>query len=489
MLIVPVILSGGAGSRLWPVSREAHPKPFMQMPDGESLLEKTLKRVLAIKEIEKVLTLTNRAYYFQTVDEYKKVEYKKSKSNQTENTQASSESTVTLDYLLEPVGRNTAPAIIAAALSLVDCELENAIMLVLPADHLITPVSRFVTIVEQAALLAGTGKLVTFGVKPTVAETGYGYLKKGKALSVDYSFEVDAFIEKPDISKATEFLKSGEYLWNAGMFCFTAKNLLQEFEKHNSALLSEVKKSWLNRSTTQPTELAEKIFEKIKAESIDYALMEKSSNVALIECDFEWNDVGSWDSISKQHEVDEQGNTITAKSILFDCKNNYIRHSNRLIAGIGLNDLIIVDTPDALLVATKDKAQDVKKVVEYLKQIDHAAYQYHSTVHRPWGTYTVLEEGERFKLKRIVVKPGAILSLQKHHHRSEHWIVVSGTAETIIDGERKIVHVNESTFVPVGIKHRLLNPGLVDLVMIEVQSGEYLGEDDIIRFDDEYGRD
>ncbi len=479
MSVVPVILSGGAGSRLWPVSREAHPKPFMHMPDGESLLEKTLKRVLEIPNVKKVLTITNRDYYFQTVDEYQKI---------------SPADNISLDYLLEPVGRNTAPAILSAALSIIESDSEDAVMLVLPADHLISPITSFVNRVEKAVTLAQNKRLVTFGIKPTKAETGYGYIKKGQTALGESCYAVDEFTEKPNQATAQIFIDSGSYVWNAGMFCFSPETLIEEFEKHNSELLAQVRESWQHKEisqskSSQVTTLAKESFSKVASISIDYAIMEKSNQVSVVECDFNWNDVGSWDSISQQLESDEKGNYTDNQNILLDSENTCIRGSDRLIAGIGLKNIMIVDTPDALLVTNKDNAQEVKRVVETLKAIKHEAYKFHNTVHRPWGTYTVLEEGERFKLKRIVVKPGAILSLQSHHHRSEHWIVVSGTAVTIIGDEKKTVNINESTFVPIGVKHRLINPGVVDLVMIEVQSGEYLGEDDIVRYDDEYGRD
>lgn len=474
-MLVPVILSGGAGTRLWPVSREAHPKPFMRLPDGNSLLQKTLMRSLALDGVGSVLTITNRDYYFQTRDEYAAV---------------MPSPTVDFTYVLEPVGRNTAPAITMASLYLRHALGEDAIMLVLPADHIIDDHGRFNQAVEGAAALAARGELVTFGIRPVAAETGYGYIEQGRGNGdVAAAFDVTRFVEKPDRATAQEYVDSGRFLWNAGMFCFRADALLQAVEAHAPEVYQEARRCWdATDATFEPLELDSATFSAMPAISLDYAVMEKADNVSVVACDFDWSDVGSWDAVSALSEPDEVGNRLAGEAVSIDSRDLYIHSEGRLVAALGVENLIIVDTPDALLVADRDRCQDVKKVVDQLKRRGHEAYRLHRTVHRPWGTYTVLEEGTNFKMKRIVVKPGAALSLQMHHHRSEHWIVVSGTA-LVTNGDREyMVRTNESTYVPAGNQHRLSNPGVVSLVLIEVQSGEYLGEDDIVRFDDKYGR-
>ena len=482
--IFPVILSGGAGTRLWPVSREAHPKPFIRLADGQSLLQKTFLRALALPNVSTVLTVTNREVYFLTEDEYRAVD--------------TQEEQVTKSYILEPFGRNTAPAIAAAALHLLDTHGEAAVMLVAPADHLIADQNAYAAAVEQAAKLAQAGFLVTFGIRPDRPETGYGYIQAdvGAVLAIEcagYAHPVKRFVEKPSLATAQEYLANGNFLWNSGMFCFKASTLVAELRTHAPQLLAAVQAclSASNKTRGDRLELMELDaagFENCPDISIDYALMEKSSNVAVVACDIGWNDIGSWSALGDLIEADGNGNRIIGDVLLHDVKNSQIQGDGRLIGAVGVSDLIVVDTPDALLVAHRDRVQDVRKIVSQLKDSGHAAYRLHRTVGRPWGTYTVLEEGSRFKIKRIVVKPGASLSLQMHHHRSEHWIVVSGMAK-VVNGERELfVHCNESTYIPAGHKHRLENPGVIDLVMIEVQSGDYLGEDDIIRFDDRYGR-
>jgi mannose-1-phosphate guanylyltransferase/mannose-6-phosphate isomerase len=475
-MLIPVILSGGAGTRLWPVSREAHPKPFMRLPDGQSLLQKTLGRALCLDDVGSILTVTNRDYYFQTRDEFAGL--------------APGEE-ARFEYLLEPRGRNTAPAIAMAALYLRE-RLDDAQMLVLPADHVIADVEAFARAVTEAQRLAAGGYLVTFGIQPTRPETGYGYIERGAAIPGGGAdgYAVARFVEKPDLQTAQQYLDSGRFLWNGGMFCFAPEMLLRALEAHAPAVFEQAQACWQATATDiEPLELDRETFGAMEPISIDYAVMEKADNVAVVAGTFDWSDLGSWASVSDLVEVDESGNRISGEAVVLDSSNCFVHSEDRLVAALGLDDLVIVDTPDALLVADRERAQDVKKVVERLKADGHEAYRFHRTVHRPWGTYTVLEEGERFKIKRIVVKPGAALSLQMHHHRSEHWIVVSGTAEVVNGDDSYLVRTNESTYVPAGNAHRLVNPGILDLVMIEVQSGEYLGEDDIVRFEDRYGRE
>ena len=475
-MLIPVILSGGSGSRLWPVSREAHPKPFMRLADGESLLQKTFQRAAALENVAEILTVTNRDYYFKTKDDYAEVLH----------------SDLVTRYLLEPVGRNTAPAIALSALQIAEQHGQDALMLVLAADHLIENQELFNASVRQATALAVQGKLITFGIVPTEAETGYGYIECGTACDDQGSCEVANFAEKPSQEVALEFLHSGKHLWNSGMFCFRVGTVLDELRVHAPEVMNAAEACWKATQTDSElsyvTEINEASFVHVPDISIDYAVMETSDKVAVVPGDFGWSDIGSWGAMGELVPPDKLGNRVQGEAILVDSSNTFIRSEERLVAAIGLENITIIDTPDAILIANRDRLQDVKKVVQQLKLEEHDAYRIHRTVSRPWGTYTVLEEGERFKIKRIVVKPGAALSLQMHHHRSEHWIVVSGAAKVMNGDKELFVQTNESTYIPAGHQHRLENPGLMDLIMIEVQSGEYLGEDDIVRFDDIYGR-
>ena len=473
MKLIPTILCGGAGSRLWPVSRELHPKPFIRLADGQSLLQKAWLRGVAQPDVVETLTVTNRELFFKTEDEYREAagtQYKELANS----------------YILEPFGRNTAPAIAAATLHVAASHGKDALLLVLAADHLITDQLAFAQAVAQAMRLAAQGKLVTFGIQPETPETGYGYIEAD-------GNTVLRFVEKPSFDKAQEYLASGNYLWNSGMFCFSAGTMLHEMQLHCPNILAttraclEQSRRAQGKSHTQ-IELDPVTFGHVPDDSIDYAVMEKSKNVAVVPCSIGWSDIGSWNALGDLTAPDAQGNRIEGEVILHDVSNCYIQSKQRIVGAVGINNLIVIDTPDAVLVADRSRVQDVKHLYSRLKAQGHEAHRLHTTVHRPWGTYTVLEEGPRFKIKRIVVKPTASLSLQMHHHRSEHWIVVSGMAK-VVNGDQEIfVNTDESTYIPAGHKHRLENPGVVDLVMIEVQSGEYLGEDDIVRFDDIYGR-
>ncbi|RAU44335.1 MULTISPECIES: mannose-1-phosphate guanylyltransferase/mannose-6-phosphate isomerase [unclassified Pseudomonas] len=474
--LIPCIIAGGAGTRLWPVSREAMPKPFMRLADGESLLQKTFNRTSGLEGVESLLTVTNREVYFRTVDDYRLLNKRK----------------IHLDFILEPFGRNTAPAIAAAALHVQALHGDQAQLLILPADHLINDLEAFAAAVSDARALADDGWLVTFGLIPTRAETGFGYIEKGQALS-DKGYQVARFVEKPDSATATEYLNGGLHLWNAGMFCMRVDTLLQELETHAPDVLAAVRQCLPHCTSKEGSnelqlELDATTFALAPDISIDYALMERSQKVAVVPCELGWSDIGSWQAIRELATADANGNQCNGQVVLHDVSNCYIDSKKRLVGGVGLDNLIIIDTPDALLIADADRTQEVKLIAQELKRQGHPAYLLHNTVTRPWGTYTVLEEGKRFKIKRIVVKPQASLSLQMHHHRSEHWIVVSGMAR-VTNGDREfMLDTNESTFIKPGHTHRLVNPGVIDLVMIEVQSGEYLGEDDIVRFTDVYGR-
>lgn len=479
--VIPAILSGGAGARLWPVSREGHPKPFMKLADGESLLLKSYLRAAAVVdavgcEVTEMVTVTNRDYYFMSKDELAHARLGERYPGV---------------FMLESAGRNTAPAVAMAAQHVAQKFGRDALMLILAADHLIKDQARFAAAVADAVALAQGDKLVTFGVVPTGPETGFGYIEAGETIGRGRS--VVRFVEKPPLEKAVEYLATGDFYWNSGMFCFKAGVILDEMARHAPQVYAGAEACWLalqaaGQSDGKMLEIPSAHFEQIPDISLDYAVMERSTNVAVVPSDFGWNDIGSWSAVSELTVPDAANNRAVGEVIFVDSHNTYVQSEDRLVATLGVDNLIIVDTPDALLVAHPDKAQDVKKIVAQLKTLGHDAYKLHRTVVRPWGSYTVLGEGPRFKIKRIEVKPGASLSLQMHHHRSEHWIVVSGMAK-VVNGEMELfVGTNESTYIPAGHKHRLENPGVLDLVIIEVQSGEYLGEDDIIRFEDNYGR-
>jgi mannose-1-phosphate guanylyltransferase / mannose-6-phosphate isomerase len=470
MHLIPTILCGGAGSRLWPVSRETHPKPFIRLADGESLLQKAFIRGAKLAGTREILTVTNRELFFKTEDAYAEVNQSKTATS----------------FILEPFGRNTAAAVAAACLHVQKNFGDQALLLVLAADHLITDQAAFANAVEHACELAQQGKLVTFGITPEAPETGYGYIEsRGN--------EVLRFVEKPSLDKAKEYLKSGHYLWNSGMFCFTAGAMLEALNQYCPEILAATKtclassRNAAGEGFTQ-WQLDADTFDAVPDNSIDYAVMEKANNVAVVPCNIGWSDIGSWSAISDIAKADSKGNRIEGETLLHDVSNCYIQSQHRIVGAVGVDNLIIVDTPDALLVAHKTRSQDVKHLYAELKANGHDAHKLHRTVERPWGDYTVLDEGPSYKIKHITVKPGASLSLQMHHYRSEHWVVVSGIASVTKGEENYRVNANESTFIPVGTKHRLENATTEALIIIEVQSGSYVGEDDIVRFQDIYGR-
>jgi mannose-1-phosphate guanylyltransferase len=451
------------------VSRESHPKPFIRLADGQSLLQKAFLRGAQLPEVGEILTVTNREFFFKTEDEFRAV----------------NREGVFTSFILEPVGRNTAAAIAAASLRAAEKD-QAAMLLILAADHLITDQPAFVDAVNKAMALAEQNMLVTFGIRPNAPETGFGYIEaEGN--------KVLRFVEKPDEATARGYLESGRFFWNSGMFCFKAGVMLEEMQVYCPDILAAVRLS-LNESRKaegknfSQCELDPECFAAVKEDSIDYAVMEKSGRVAVVPCDIGWSDIGSWNAIGELVAADVNGNRVEGEALLHDVSDCHVQSQGRIIGMVGVSGLIVIDTADALLVADKRRAQDVKHLYAELKGLGHEAHKLHRTVYRPWGTYTVLEEGERFKIKRIEVKPGASLSLQMHHHRSEHWVVVSGMAKVVNGDVERLVATNESTFIPAGHSHRVVNPGVVELVMIEVQSGEYLGEDDIVRFEDVYGR-
>lgn len=479
-ILIPVVLSGGTGSRLWPVSREDHPKPFMKLSDGQSLLEKTYRRASNLLGVERrgnkanLLTVTNRDYYFMSRDELEK-------------------SGASGSFLLEPCGRGTAPAIALAAHRISDIFGPDALMLVLAADHLIADEVNFAMAVREAVQLAVAphNLLVTFGIKPASPETGFGYIEAGE--EIRGGFKVNAFVEKPNAEKAASYLDAGNYFWNSGIFCFSAGQFLKQLELYTPELSNPARACWHEMQAEglkdlTMIEIPEKPFQAFPNISVDYAVMEKSNEVAVIPSDFGWSDIGSWSAVQDLIAPDEDNNRASGEAIFVNSVNTFVQSDSRLVATVGVSNLMIIDTKDALLVANSSHAQDVKTVVSLLKQKNHESYKIHKIVSRPWGAYTVLEEGVGFKIKRIEVKPGASLSLQSHKHRSEHWIVVKGQARVLNGESEVIIFANQSTYIPAGHKHRLENPSEEDLVIIEVQCGEYLGEDDILRFEDNYGR-
>jgi len=471
--LVPVILSGGAGTRLWPVSRRAHPKPFMKLVDGESLAEKTFRRALAVSDNGPVLTVTSRDYYFYTRDLYDEVAG-------ADHDHA---------FLLEPIGRNTAPAIALAAHFLSERIGPEALMLVLPADHLIRDEDQFRVAVHSAAGLAARGYLVTFGVHPTQPETGYGYIRRGTAIAGSDGFEVAAFVEKPDEATARAYVDSGDYDWNSGMFCFAAGTYLEALRRHAPEIAATAEQCWQKMERDQrPLEIPLEAFGACPSNSIDYAVMEKADNCAVVAGNFGWSDIGSWKAMAELYESDAAGNRIHGRAVLVETRDCFVKGDKRLIAAVGVTGLVIVDTGDAVLVADRERAQDVKEVVSQLSDLQDMAADYHQTVYRPWGNYSILEDADDCKVKRLVVKPGQVLSLQKHHRRAEHWTVIRGVAKVRIDDEEFLLRPNESTYIPVETRHRLENPGTEDVHLIEVQTGDYFGEDDIVRYEDIYGR-
>ena len=474
-MIVPVILSGGAGTRLWPVSRSAYPKPFMRMADGRSLLYKTLDRALRLADGGTVLTVTGRDYYFLTRDEYA--------------THADADLD-RLPFLLEPIGRNTAPAILLAALYVLDQCASDATLLILPSDHLIRDVDAFAADVQRAAKIAADGWLVTFGIQPSAPETGFGYIRMGAAVEGSEGREVAAFVEKPDQATAESYLLSGDYTWNSGMFCFRADALIAAAQKACPDVLAAARACHASESgQASPVEFSREAFIAQPDISIDYAIMERAERVAVVPAKFDWSDIGSWKAISEiEVETDAAGNRVQGDAVVVESRNCYIQSDARMVAVVGVENLIIIDTGDAVLVADRDRAQQVKTVVERLRESNHPAAALHNTVHRPWGSYTILEDRDDCKVKRLTVKPGHVLSLQLHNRRSEHWTVVDGTAKVRIGEREFLLNANESAYIPMNTVHRLENPGQRDIHLIEVQCGDYFGEDDIVRLEDRYGR-
>ncbi len=464
--MIPVILSGGSGTRLWPLSREAYPKQFLPLVDDDSMLQATWRRVAPLASAAP-LVVANEEHRFMVAEQLRQV------------------GCTPAAILLEPVGRNTAPAIAVAALQ-ATARGDDPLLLVLPSDHVITDADAFRQAVQMAATAAGEGKLVTFGIVPSGPETGYGYIRAASGQGVR---AVAQFVEKPDAATATDYVASGDYFWNSGMFLFRASVYLAELERHQPAMLAACRAA-LDAATRDAdfVRLDKTAFTACPSDSIDYAVMEKTTDAAVLPISVGWNDVGSWSALWDVAEQDGDGNAHHGDVLAQDCRNTLAWGSGRLLALLGLEDVVVVDTADAVLVAHKDRVQDVKGIVATLKANGRSEPSWHRKVYRPWGSYDSIDMGERFQVKRITVKPGAALSLQMHHHRAEHWIVVSGTGRITRGDEVLLLSENQSTYIPLGVKHRLENPGQVPLELIEVQSGSYLGEDDIVRFEDVYGR-
>ncbi|MDY0955991.1 mannose-1-phosphate guanylyltransferase/mannose-6-phosphate isomerase [Stenotrophomonas rhizophila] len=463
--IVPVILSGGSGTRLWPVSREAYPKQFLPLVGEDTMLQATWKRVAQVAGAAPIV-VANQEHRFMAAEQLR-------------------ECNVTPQALiLEPIGRNTAPAIAIAALQAM-ANGDDALLLVLPSDHVVRDEKAFHEAVEQAAAAAQTGKLVTFGIVPTAPETGYGYIKAAAGQGVR---AVERFVEKPNLETAEQYVRSGEYFWNSGMFLFKASRYLAELEALQPAILA-ASRAALDKASRDSDfiRLDADAFAASPNDSIDYAVMEKTADAAVVPLDAGWNDVGSWSALWEVSDKDASGNACHGDVIAVDCRNSYA-YGSRLIAMVGLDDVVVVETDDAVFVGHKDRVQDVKEIVARIKRDGRSEAAAHRKVYRPWGAYDSIDNGARFQVKRITVKPGATLSLQMHHHRAEHWIVVSGTAEVTRGEEVILLTENQSTYIPLGVTHRLKNPGKLPLELIEVQSGSYLGEDDIVRFEDQYGR-
>ena len=465
-MLTPVIMAGGSGSRLWPLSRSLYPKQFLALNDDETMLQKTLLRLSGLT-VENPVVICNEEHRFIVAEQLREIDQQGA-------------------IILEPIGRNTAPAITLAAKTLTADD--DTLMLVLAADHVIENETAFVNAVEKAVPLAEAGKLVTFGIVPTEANTGYGYIKRGLAVN-ESSYQVDSFVEKPNKKIASEYFEGKEHYWNSGMFLMKASRYLEELKQFRPDIYAACDSALANTSNDEDfIRIDKNSFEKCADESVDYAVMEKTADAVVVPLNAGWSDIGSWSALWDVNNKDANGNAITGDSINHKTTNSLIQGGERLIATVGIDNLVIVDTQDALLVASKENVQDVKKIVEKLKTEKRSEFKIHREVYRPWGKYDSIDNGERYQVKRITVKPGEKLSIQMHHHRAEHWIVVSGTAKVTNGDKTFLVTENESTYIPIGVIHALENPGQLPLEIIEVQSGSYLGEDDIVRFEDRYGR-
>ena len=462
-MIKAVIMAGGSGTRLWPLSRAAHPKQFLELHGDDTMLQATVKRLDGIN-IHSLVTICNEEHRFFVAEQLREINKLGS-------------------IILEPIGKNTAPAIALAALSSQD----DPLLLVLAADHIIQDEAAFTKAISDAIPLAESGKLVTFGIVPKEPHMGYGYIKRGKKQANGYV--VDKFVEKPSIEAAQEYISSGQYYWNSGMFLFRASRYLEELKEFRPDMYQVCEAAMLETSSDLDfLRINKEKFATCPSESVDYAVMENTADAVVVPMDAGWSDIGSWSSLWDVSKKDSNGNVTHGDVMLHNSNNSYVRSDGKLVAAIGVDDLVIISTKDAVMVAHKDSVKDVKVMAQHISALGRSEWEFHREVYRPWGKYDSIDNGDGYQVKCITVKPGAKLSVQMHHHRSEHWIVVSGTAK-VTNGEKKfLLSENESTYIPLGVIHSLENPGNVDLKLIEVQSGSYLGEDDIIRFADVYGR-
>jgi mannose-1-phosphate guanylyltransferase / mannose-6-phosphate isomerase len=467
-LLIPAILSGGAGTRLWPLSREMYPKQLLALTGSHTMLQDTALRLSGVPGAAPPIVVCNEAHRFTVAEQIRALGFGAS------------------GILLEPTGRNTAPAVALAALKAIEIDAD-AVLIVAPADHLIRDVAKFQEAAELAAGLALQGKLVTFGIVAHTPETGYGYIRRGEGEGPAYP--VDKFIEKPPLDLALQFVASGDYYWNSGMFVFKASRYLSELAVFAPDILAASTAAFASATADLDfVRIDKKEFSKCRSESIDYAVMEKTQDALVLPLDVGWSDVGSWSSLFDAMPADEEGNVLQGDVMVYDTHDCYVHSTSRLVAAVGMDDHIVVETKDAILVAPKSRVQEVKDLVGMIKKSGRSESALHREVFRPWGSYDSIDNGERFQVKRLSVKPGGVLSLQMHHHRAEHWIVVQGTARITRNDETFLLSENESTYIPIGATHRIENPGKVPLHIIEVQSGSYLGEDDIVRYEDNYGR-
>ncbi len=467
--IIPVVLSGGSGTRMWPLSRSHYPKQFLPLVSDKTMLQETVLRLPELENLSSPMVVCNEDHRFMVAEQLHELGIEP---------QA---------ILLEPFGRNTAPAVALAALAATS---PDDILLVLPADHVIADHQALATAIEQAVELAAEGKLVTFGIVPTAPETGYGYIHRGEILETGTGYAVDRFVEKPDLETAQGYIDDGGYYWNSGMFALRAETFLDELEKFNPDILNVcANASEKGQKDLDFCRIDSETFERCPSDSIDYAVMEKTEHAVVIPLDAGWNDVGSWSSLWDVSDKDENGNRLHGDVMTVDTRNSFLHSEGRLVAAIGLDDIVLIETNDAVMVAAKDRVQDVKIIAERLKAEKRSEAEAHRKVYRPWGWYDSIDMGARHQAKRIAVNPGAKLSLQKHHHRAEHWVVIKGTAKITNGDQELLLTEDQSTYIPIGTMHRLENVGKIPLEIIEVQTGSYLGEDDIERYSDDYGRE
>jgi len=469
-MILPVVLAGGSGSRLWPLSRTHYPKQLLKLFGEATMLQQTLQRLEGLEGLSNPVVVCNEEHRFMVAEQLQEIG----------QTRAS--------ILLEPVGRNTAPALALAALQACDLE-DDPLLLVLAADHTIRDIPAFHRAINAALATADSGKLVTFGIQPSHPETGYGYIKTRGQPDAEGAYPVERFVEKPDRATAERYLEEGGYYWNSGMFVFRARRFLEELERYSPQVMEAVQAAYREAVRDMDFVRADAgAFARAPEISVDYAVMEQSQAVACVPMDAEWSDVGSWQSYWELSDKDERGNSLIGDAMDFGSRDTLVYSRDKLVATLGVDNLMVINTPDAVLVADKNAAQNVKKVIASLREQGRSEHLQHREVYRPWGCYDSVDQGTRYQVKRIRVKPGASLSSQMHHHRAEHWVVVKGTAKVEKGEETLLLSENESTFIPLGTRHRLSNPGKIPLELIEIQSGAYLGEDDIVRFDDHYGR-